>query len=320
LSFAVDGQFRNFPEELYFAWMEPTGVTALQSGDHQIQGGNVCHDRKAMDWIRSGTNRAAGISEADLPDGVTTMRAHLRDTDHDGRWTDRDSTDALWVSGGRVCRSSVPGIVAWCRTVDGASRSEELVVRDILGTGAPQILVGSSVLDTSGEVLWTLGQRSSALPLDADEDGQTDHYTVNGTCQQLTLANGTVAWSTGCAGSYRTFAWKDLARDPVGCSDLSLSALKAGADGLLTVRVANAGTVDLGAGAVLDVLDPAGAKVASYLLPAVSAGHWMDLQLNVKAQAGQSVRVERSSLDAHGFFDADMSNNTRSLMLGTSEE
>lgn len=102
LSFAVDGQSRNYPEELYFAWMEPAGVRALQSGDHQTQGWSLCHDRKSMDWIQASC--AEGISETDLPDGVTTMRAHLRDTDHDGRWTDRDSTDVLWVSAGRVCR------------------------------------------------------------------------------------------------------------------------------------------------------------------------------------------------------------------------
>lgn len=316
LTFKVDGLAREYPEELFFAWIETPGTPEIQVGDYLAKGGNLCTDRKRMAWSTLTTERPSGISLEDLPEGTSVVRAHLRDTDGDGRLTERDSTDALWVSHGKVCRTNGTGSLEWCRWVDGATRSEDLAVRDLDGRGSAEILVGTSVLDPQGRVLWELGSAPSNLSLDADEDGLLDQYTVTGTCRQLTLGNGTLAWASGCSAAFRTFAWKDLARHPQGCGDLSLSGMQVTGGGL-TVRVANAGTVRAPAGVLLEVRSAAGSLLKSVLLPELAAGKWMDLPLGIFVDAGAKASLSRASMESVGLMDSDASNDERILATQT---
>lgn len=312
LTFKVDGLAREYPEELFFAWIETPGTPEIQVGDYLAKGGNLCTDRKRMAWSTLSSERPAGIALEDLPEGASVVRAHLRDTDGDGRLTERDSTDALWVNGGKVCRTNGAGALEWCRWVEGATRSEDLAVRDLDGRGSAEILVGTSVLDPQGHVLWELGSAQGNFSLDADEDGLLDQYTVTGTCRQLTLGNGTLAWSSGCSAAFRTFAWKDLARHPLGCSDLSLSGLQVTGGGL-TVRVANAGTVKAPAGVLLEVRSATGTLQKSVLLPELAAGKWMDLPLGIFVEAGAKASLSRASMESLGLMDSDASNDERIL-------
>jgi hypothetical protein len=316
LDFPIQNLSRLYPEEIFVAWLDADAVsTEKHVGDHVVQGGNPCVERKALAWSGNAPDSVLRpvTPNGELPTGAPTLGAHLRDTDHDGMVRGADSLDHLWYYGGKVCAAIAGQAPTWCKATSSVGGNSDLSVRDVDGNGVPEILAGRQVLRQDGTLLYDLDHPpANTMLLDLDEDGLLDTLRTQGTCTQAVSSTGSVLRATsGCAvgGLYSNVA--SIARHPLGCADISVSKVSVQTQGV-SVRVANAGTFDLPVGIPVRIVGAEGAETARVVssVPLVS-GQWIDVWIPVVAKQGDRIEVPVQSLRDAGYLELQTGNNSR---------
>jgi hypothetical protein len=315
LNFTVNGT-RLFPEELFFAWVD-AGATApeMEAGDHLAIGPSPCRQRKLTTWTASAESLVAPvIANGYFPGLSQSLGVRLWDTNGDSTVDDRDSAQVLWVSAGRIWLAHQGGDTIWTRPATTVGSMSDLAVRDVQGDGIPEILAGNQVWNRNGQLVWD-GATTPILPLDLADEGLTDSVAVAGACVEVWSGQRDLLWSSsGCSRQGMATRVASIVRQPSGCSDVSVSAPKALLAGNgFTVRIANAGTVNLPAGVLVHLARSGVRQTDATTTRTLRPGEWEDVPFSLGAQVPTGAQwtawADTTGLVSLGVLDSHASNN-----------
>ncbi|MBK8804605.1 MAG: hypothetical protein IPN71_21600 [Fibrobacteres bacterium] len=310
IDFALDQHSRNFPEEVFMAWIDAGAVSPERvMGDHVALGGNPCREAKATRWLDA--------QPLTRPNGTVVVKVHLRDTDHDNLVRDRDSMDVLWYQAGNVCRAlSLDADTLWCVAAPSVGSNSDLSVTDLDADGVPEIVAGNTVLRRDGTVLWNAENFTGTTWSDFDADGRTDTLRGSSACHTVIAGTGEVLWSqgTGCAITGRYPKLSAILAHPARCADVSVSGIQVRV-GSVWVRVANSGTTTLPAGIVLVRTNADGTVERNRVLTTqpLAADAFEDLEIGTDSNLTDRVQVLPGTLRDLGVWEFSTRNNRGNL-------
>jgi hypothetical protein len=209
----------------------------------------------------------------------------------------RQGEDTLWT---------VPAI--------GVGRLSDIAARDVQGDGLPELIAGNRIYSRLGQLLWD-GMSAPSLSLDLADEGYADSIAVADSCVEVWSGQREILWTnSSCAktGSASTLA--AISRQAAGCSDVSVSAPKALLAGNgFSVRVANAGSVDVPAGLAVHLARAGTLQATSVTSRILRPGEWEDVSLTlgqVPAGSNWTAWTDPAEIVNLGILDSHTSNNS----------
>jgi len=315
LEFPVSGTVRRFPEELFFAWIDGGAYAPeFHAGDHVAIGPSPCRRRLKATWTSSADSLTAPTVAAGLFPGLSqALGVRLWDSNGDSIIDGRDSAQFLWLGSGRLWLARQGGDTLWSASTSVASLSD-ISVRDVQGDGIPEIVAGNEIWSRTGQRLWDGGSAPSQA-LDLADEGLVDSIAVKSSCVEVWSGQRELLWSSSsCARQGTVSSLAAISRLVSGCSDISVSAPKALLAGNgFSLRIANAGTVDVPAGIPIHLAQAGVLRATSATTRILHPGEWEDVSFLMsqvptgtqwKAWSETSEAAQLGILDSHPLNNA----------------